>query len=65
MSRSTTPRELLSLFKGKEIYEGLREVTLIHERSVYGMKRLRVEEVKRFFRALASVIISLILGEGR
>ncbi|HII61043.1 Ig-like domain-containing protein [Pyrococcus horikoshii] len=65
LSRSTTPRELLSLFKGKEIYEGLREVTLIHERSVYGMKRLRVEEVKRFFRALASVIISLILGEGR
>ncbi|CAB50508.1 Ig-like domain repeat protein [Pyrococcus abyssi] len=60
LPRSTTPRELASIMNE----EPLRYATYIHEKAVYGMKKLSNSEIVSFLKAVSRVLLNIIFGEG-
>lgn len=63
LGRSTTPRELLNFLRDKPFWDHLAKVTMGHEKEVYAGRKLSLSEIKAFFRALANLMLTLILGE--
>ena len=48
ISESATPREMLGMLKGWELYPLLERATLLHEKAIYGGLELSLEEVEEF-----------------
>ena len=56
VSESYTPREILDALKGWNLYPTLREVTLIHEKAIYGGTPLTFQERARFFENVEKIL---------
>ncbi|WP_324735260.1 hypothetical protein VFC49_08910 [Thermococcus sp. SY098] len=60
---SLTPRELLKMLRSESFSYSLERLTNLHEKYVYGRKKLRIQEVVEYIKSAGRVLISFVVRE--
>lgn len=60
---SLTPRELLKMLRSENFSYDLERLTNLHEKYVYGRKKLRIREVIEYIRSAGKILVSFVMRE--